>query len=1167
MGLRTRPAVPSSRPQRLAARRSQRVARTILRPAMPPASPPPRLRLIGGAACVYADGRVLALEPKDALLLAYLALIGPTPRRVLAALLWPDVDEERARANLRQRLFRLRKALGVELLEGAAVAHLAVGVETDVGERDERAEELVAGVAESDAGGLWAWLETTREHRRVRRIEFLAGVASAYESAGKLALALATAQQIVEADATSEHAHRRIMRLHYLRGDRAAALAAFDHCCDVLERVLGVAPEPETETLRRHVEALAPPLELNRPRLPMLPVSVMRPPRLIGRESALATLAQAWQAGQSCVIVGEAGLGKTRVLEAFVQSRPDAVCSAGRPGDAAVPFTTLARLLRAVLQRFDGRPVDQLLPQVRHEIARVLPEWAPAASREREGQRFALQSAVRSLLASAPGLRGVVVDDLHFADSATLDMLQALIDPDAAAQSPLAWLLAHRPAEAGTHLRNFHDALLDLALPLRVTLQPLVHSEVAQLVDSLALPGLHGAEVADPLLRRTGGNPLFLLEVLKQAWADGSLPALVRGDSLVRPQTVLQLIERRLSQLSPAALMLARVAAVAAPDFKIELAEEVLGQPAMQLASAWSELEAAQVLRDGSFAHDLVYEATLGSVPLEIARRTHAAVARWLAAHDGEPARVAAHFVAAGDGAAAIGPLREAARCAQTQTFVVQARGFLEQAAALCKAAGRDADEFAVCFELHQNYIVDDPGSVHEALVQRLRILAASDTERLDAAWALHNLRRFRQTTSPLAELEADVAKAERLGNERVLAAMVTMLVSGYLVSAQPDAAAAALTRHALLFERSAQRDELADFTGNLADLLGEQDRFDESLRHLERACALYREAGEPGEVMVMLCNRTRHLRQQGRMVAAQDVFEQIDRWHAANAPNRRAWLVSRAGGSEVLRELGRFKESLQLLDQPRDEVRSHMGRLYAAFALAQVKLWLALGQHARAQQSIAEMDADLDGAPAWLQARCGLAAAQVAMRLRGGGERDRPAKAEWLLLDRASALAPRQLRRSAWFECELQRAAWLEPSAGAALADSIDLVAMHHGMVGYSQQAKLCAAAQRLACGQAGAALQRVRAAQADQQHRFDDAQFDEPVHPSGGSEAERDLVFVRVLSACDQPDAQTVLDGAHQRLACALTQVPPEFQAGFRERNPVHRALWALTRSAPSL
>ena len=246
MDLRNRPVVPGSRPKRLAVRHSRSAARTILRPAMPPASPPPRLRLIGAAACVHADGRVLALEAKDALLLAYLAIAGPTPRRELAALLWPDVDDERARANLRQRLFRLRKALGVELLEGAAVAHLAVGVETDLGERDAGVGELVAGVGESDAGGLSTWLEAAREHRRMRRLELLAETASAHESAGQLALALAAAQQLVEADRTSEHAHQRLMRLHYLRGDRSAALLAFDECEQMLKNEVGARPSAET---------------------------------------------------------------------------------------------------------------------------------------------------------------------------------------------------------------------------------------------------------------------------------------------------------------------------------------------------------------------------------------------------------------------------------------------------------------------------------------------------------------------------------------------------------------------------------------------------------------------------------------------------------------------------------------------------------------------------------------------------------------------------------------------------------------------------------------------------------------------------------------------------------------------------------------------------------
>ncbi|MEO6407783.1 MAG: BTAD domain-containing putative transcriptional regulator [Burkholderiaceae bacterium] len=1149
-----------------------------------------RLRLVGQAQCVRVDGRVVVLEPKDALLLAYLAIVGVTRRKLLAERLWPEVPPARAGANLRQRLLRLRKSIGCELLVGTAVASLRPDVHIDVrvGGLDNDvsgapcSDELLAGVTASDAGGLAAWLDTEREHRRARKAQALADLASSHEAAGQLAPALAAAQQLLELEPTSEHAHRRLMRLHYRRGDRAAALAAFDRCCDVLERVLGVAPEPETETLRRHLVALAPAaapdsagLRVARP----LPVSVLRPPRLIGRTRELGVLIDAWLVAQPAVVVGEAGLGKSRLLDALIQQRPGAVRCAGRPGDGALPYTTLARMIQAVLARAgsDGAQTMAALPQaLRSELARVLPEWSDGdAPSPRGGQRVALQAEIRSLLHAQPVFEGLVIDDLHFADPASLQMLRTLIAADATAAAdvgamtatpsrPLAWTLAYRPAVAGTPLAAFHDALLDSAVPARrVVMSPLDEREIAHLIDTLELPGVRGVDLAGRLRRRTGGNPLFVLETLKQAWSEDALAALQAGAAMTRPQTVEQMIERRLSQLSAPALTLARLAAVAAPDFRIELAEAVLGHPAMQLASAWNELESAQVLRDADFAHDLVYETTLASVPRGIARHTHAAVARWLAGHAGEPARIAAHWIAAGEDAAAVAPLREAARRSTARTFIAPARELIEQADRLCGActaqgvALEPGVAFGVMFELHQNYIVDDPGAAHEALIERLQAVAGSETEHLDAAWARHNLRRFRQTTSPVAELEADVARAERLGDRRILAALVTMLVSGYLVLGRPDDASAVLARQGSLFEQGAQRAELADFVGNLADLLGEQDRFDESLRHLARAADLYREAGEPGEVMVMLCNRTRHLRQQGRIVAAQAVFDQVDRWHQTSAPNPRAWLVSRAGACEVLRELGRYRESLARLDQPLDEVRLHMGRLYAAFPLARAKLWLALGQHARARQSVADMGEDWSALPDWLQARCGLAAAQVGARIAGGGECDRPGDADWQRLDAATRLAPRALRRSAWFECELQRAAWLAPIEGAALAARIDTAAREHRMLGYAQQAQLCAAEQLLAAGQTGASLQRVRSVLAGQSHCFDAGPAPEPVHPGGGSEAARDLVIARVLLAADEADARPFIEQARQRLARQAEQhVPVEFQASFRDRHPVQRA-----------
>jgi hypothetical protein len=70
-----------------------------------------------------------------------------------------------------------------------------------------------------------------------------------------------------------------------------------------------------------------------------------------------------------------------------------------------------------------------------------------------------------------------------------------------------------------------------------------------------------------------------------------------------------RLIERRIGLLSRDAVRLARCAAVAGQDFSVTLAAEVLDANPLDLADAWTELESAQVLRDGAFAHDLIFDA------------------------------------------------------------------------------------------------------------------------------------------------------------------------------------------------------------------------------------------------------------------------------------------------------------------------------------------------------------------------------------------------------------------------------------------------------------------------------------------------------------------------------------------------------------------------------
>src|SRR5262249_43066155 len=129
---------------------------------------------------------------------------------------------------------------------------------------------------------------------------------------GKLAEAIAVAERLVALAPLEEHVHQRLMQLHYLRGDRSAAIAAFERCERLLKDELGARPGAETLTLLKVVESAA------SATVPVaakpIPASIVKPPRMIGREKELAALCGACDAGPVPLVVGAAGLGKSRLL-------------------------------------------------------------------------------------------------------------------------------------------------------------------------------------------------------------------------------------------------------------------------------------------------------------------------------------------------------------------------------------------------------------------------------------------------------------------------------------------------------------------------------------------------------------------------------------------------------------------------------------------------------------------------------------------------------------------------------------------------------------------------------------------------------------------------------------------------------------------------------------
>ena len=226
------------------------------------------MRLLGPPS-VERDGTPVAPDTRKAIaLLAYLAVTGQAQGRDrLAALLWPEADQERARGALRRTLSALRVVLGGEHLatDGLKVALDPTSLDCDV----LRFRELLAGGRLADAakaytGDLLAGFALkecieyeewqAREAEALRR-ELAGTLERLAQEERDHARAIAHAERWLALDPMHEPAHRALIRLHGRAGDRAAAMRQYRECVRVLDRELGVAPLPETTALARAVEA------------------------------------------------------------------------------------------------------------------------------------------------------------------------------------------------------------------------------------------------------------------------------------------------------------------------------------------------------------------------------------------------------------------------------------------------------------------------------------------------------------------------------------------------------------------------------------------------------------------------------------------------------------------------------------------------------------------------------------------------------------------------------------------------------------------------------------------------------------------------------------------------------------------------------------------------
>lgn len=700
------------------------------------------IRLLGPVD-VQVGGRRLAVDTRKAVaLLAYVAVAGrPVTREALATLLWPDSAETQARGALRRTLSVLNAGLGEtsllvdrstvtldETVVSLDIDHFrdALAVAREHGHAPRRSCEscrssLQAAVSLSrgpfmdgfvlrDSDLFEEWLLAEREAHGRELAGALERLVSERLAAGAWDTAISTARRWLELDSLHEPAHRALMEAHARAGETSAAIQGYRDAAAILERELGVSPLPETTELYEAIVAgsfepdvLVTPTEgspLPEP-APVTPV-----PPLLGRERELArlrsVLANATPNGRVVAIEGEAGVGKSRLADALVESalRDGHRVIAARcyAGETDIAFGPIVALLRANLGRGGAEGAERVPDRsTLRTLSILLPELADAEaralSRARErgpAARLALFEAVVEGLAhgsSASDSRGTIVrlDDLQWADDSTLEVLTFLARRLDA--RPLLLLLSWRREELD---ERASPLIADLPPEALVRLGRLGPEDIRRLIDSLVAAGRVAPVLAvrDHLVDEAEGLPLYVVEALAAAdRPPGSVPAGIRA-----------LLQGRLAALSDIASQVVAAAAVIGRSFDGETARRVSGRSDDETVDALEELSRRGIISDAGLGegstHDFTH-ARLRDVAYEgtsVARRRllHRRAAEAYRTHGapagdelGRLARIARHEQEAGRASEASVAFAEAGRLALRAYANREALMYLEAALAL----------------------------------------------------------------------------------------------------------------------------------------------------------------------------------------------------------------------------------------------------------------------------------------------------------------------------------------------------------------------------------------------------------------------------------------------------------------------------------------------------
>jgi class 3 adenylate cyclase/tetratricopeptide (TPR) repeat protein len=460
--------------------------------------------------------------------------------------------------------------------------------------------------------------------------------------------------------------------------------------------------------------------------------------RFVGRDTEMDQIRQAAEQaragrGQMVAVVGEPGVGKSRLFYEFIHShrtdgwlvREASSVSYGK----ATPFLPLADMLRAyfhIEDRDDIRGVRAKVTGTILTLDRALEDTVPAiawllealpaddpflALDPAQRRRRAIDGARRLILRESrvqPVL--LVFEDLHWIDAETQIFLDGLAD--SLPTAPILLAVNYRPEyRHGWGSKTYYRQL---------RIDPLLAASAATLLQALVGDDASVRPLKAMLIARTEGNPLFLEESVRTLVETGALVGdvgacrLARSvDTIQMPSTVQAILAARIDRLSPDRKRLLQAASVVGKDVPVSLLEAIVEPRGDELRAALGELQAAEFLYETrlfpdlefTFKHALTHEIAYGGMLQDRRRALHAALVdaleRLHADRLSEQVELLAHHAARGGlGDKAVHYLTQAAAKSVGRSATREAAEFYESALGILGALSETPDRLSQALDI-----------------------------------------------------------------------------------------------------------------------------------------------------------------------------------------------------------------------------------------------------------------------------------------------------------------------------------------------------------------------------------------------------------------------------------------------------------------------------------